>query len=54
MVQFTASELWLSELGRVAEFGKIWTDLTFRHKLVSWRNFAMTTLKTLNTEIVAN
>jgi hypothetical protein len=33
---------------------EFWIDLTFRHKLVSWRNFFMTTLKTLNTEIVAN
>jgi hypothetical protein len=33
---------------------KFWTDLTFRHESASWSNFAMTTLKTLNTEIVTN
>jgi hypothetical protein len=28
--------------------------LIFQHDLVSWRNFAMRTLKTLNTELVVN
>jgi hypothetical protein len=49
-----AYELWISEIGQVAEFEKFWTDLTLRHKFVSWRNFTMKTLKTLNTEIVFN
>jgi hypothetical protein len=48
------SELHHTELGQVAEFEKFWTDLTLRHKLVSWQNFAMTTMITPNTEIIVN
>jgi hypothetical protein len=33
---------------------KFWTDLTLRHKSVSWSNFAMTSLETPNTKIVVN
>jgi hypothetical protein len=47
-------KLRLSEIGRIAEFVKIWTDLTFRHEFASWRNFAMTTPGTLHTKIATN
>jgi hypothetical protein len=47
-------ELHLSEHGRVAEFGKIWTNLTFRHKTGFWWNFTMTSLETLYTKNVDN
>jgi hypothetical protein len=33
---------------------KFWTNQTFHHGTVSWQNFTMTTLKTPNTELVAN
>jgi hypothetical protein len=48
------SELRILELGRVAKIEKFWTDLTLWHDLASWQNFAMTTLKTPNTEIIIN
>jgi hypothetical protein len=47
-------ELRLSENGWVAEFGKIWADLTFRHKSGFWQNFAMTSPETLCMKNVFN
>jgi hypothetical protein len=47
-------ELRLSEIGRVAESGKFWTDLTFLHQLGFWQNFAMTFPETLHTKIAVN
>jgi hypothetical protein len=49
-----AYELRLSENGRVTEFRKIWTDLTFRHKLGFWQNFDMTSPETLYTKNAVN
>jgi hypothetical protein len=45
-----AYELRPSKLGRVAEFGKIWTDLTFHHRSGFWQNFATTFPETLYTK----
>jgi hypothetical protein len=47
-------ELRLSENGRVVEFRKIWTDLTFRHKSGFWWNFTMTSSETLYTKNAVN
>jgi hypothetical protein len=33
---------------------KFWADRTFWHKTGSWRNFAVTSLETLNTKVIAN
>jgi hypothetical protein len=44
----------LSEVGRIAEIEKFWTDLTFQHKSVFWQNFAMTSPETLYTKNVVN
>jgi hypothetical protein len=42
------------KLGRVAEFEKIWTDLTFQHKSGSWQNFVMTSPESLYMKNVVN
>jgi hypothetical protein len=47
-------KLRLSEIGRVAELGEIWTDRTLRHKSRSWRNFAMTSPEILYTKNTVN
>jgi hypothetical protein len=47
-------ELRLSEIGRVAESGEIWTDRTFWHKSESWQNLAMTSLEILYTKNTVN
>jgi hypothetical protein len=39
---------------RVAEFGKIRTDCTFRHKSGFWRKFAMTSPESLHINISIN
>ncbi len=46
------SMLRLSEVGRIAEIEKFWTDLTFQHKSGFWWNFAMTSPETLYTKNV--
>jgi hypothetical protein len=43
-----------SEVGRVAELGKIWTDLTFWHKSGFSLNFAMISPETLYTKNAVN
>jgi hypothetical protein len=44
----------LSELNRVAEFRRNWTDLTFRHKSGFWQNIIMTFPETFHMKNAVN
>jgi hypothetical protein len=41
-------------LNWVAEFGRNWADLTFRHKSGFWQNFAVTIPETLHMKNAVN